>query len=456
MKSLKKKRLGTSILAAVLSLTFMLAGCSGNSGPSGNKENSPPSGNDTVVTEPGQDGDQEPVTLKFISWKDGTYDELYELFHQKYPWITIEQIPVNKQPIMEIIASLEAAGTPADVTEIDTDLVAFEQGELIEDLTPYIEKSEIFQNAKFPEGFLDTMTFNSKRLAIPMVDVPMWILVNKDLLAKHGVDMPSNDWTYDDFRNIAKQITDSNAGEYGVTSQPEIQMRMLSSKAIADGYAANHQYMNEDMTQSLLSTPEIMNEVKWFQELVTKDGSMQSNAAAEADGNVTKDFINGKTGFAIGGDWVLPTLKEKAPFQWDVLPFPKGKVSQPGYSIYGPLAMLAGSKQKEAAFLWLSFQFTPEAQKWKIDQGANASVNDSEITAYYDEAPIWEGKNIEAVKIAQQNARIQSGLTVVGWREYNYNNLLNDIIFGDRDINDIIPETEAWNKKTIELRESLK
>ncbi|KAG2854427.1 hypothetical protein PC115_g25927, partial [Phytophthora cactorum] len=160
-------------------------------------------------------------------------------------------------------------------------------------------------------------------------------------------------------------------------------MRMLSSKAIADGYAANHQYMNEDMTQSLLSTPEIMNEVKWFQELVTKDGSMQSNAAAEADGNVTKDFINGKTGFAIGGDWVLPTLKEKAPFQWDVLPFPKGKVSQPGYSIYGPLAMLAGSKQKEAAFLWLSFQFTPEAQKWKIDQGANASVNDSEITAYY-------------------------------------------------------------------------
>jgi hypothetical protein len=118
--------------------------------------------------------------------------------------------------------------------------------------------------------------------------------------------------------------------------------------------------------------------------------------------------------------------------------------------------MLAGSKQKEAAFLWLSFQFTPEAQKWKIDQGANASVNDPKITAYYDEAPIWEGKNIEAVKIAQQNARIQSGLTVVGWRDYNYNNLLNDIIFGDRDINDIIPETEAWNKKTLELRESLK
>lgn len=454
---MKKKRFATSIMAVILSLTFMLAGCSGNSGTDAGSENKPPAGNtDTAVTEPATEENHDPVTLKFISWKDGTYDELYELFHQKYPWITIEQIPVNSQPIMEIIASLEAAGTPADVTEIDTDLVAFEQGGLIEDLTPYIESSEIFQNAKFPDGFLDTMTFNGKRLAIPMVDVPMWVLVNKDLLAKHGVDMPSNDWTYDDFRDIAKQITDSNAGEYGITTQPEIQMRLLSSKAIADGHAANHQYMNEDMSQSLLSSPEIMNEVKWFQELVTKDGSMQSNAAAEADGNVTRDFINGKTGFAIGGDWVLPTLKEKAPFEWDVLPFPKGKVSQPGYSIYGPLAMLSGSKQKEAAFLWLSFQFTPEAQKWKIDQGANASVMDPDIISYYDDAPIWEGKNIEAVKIAQQNARIQSGLTVVGWSEYNYNNIINDIVFGDRDINDIIPETEAWNKKVSELRETLK
>ncbi|QGG55672.1 ABC transporter substrate-binding protein [Paenibacillus sp. B01] len=448
-----------SALGTALALSVILAGCSGGNGANAPAASDSPAPS-AAAAEPSPGGgggageEHEPVTLRFISWKD-SYNELYELFHQKYPWITIEQIPVNSQPILEIIAAQEAAGTPADVTEIDTDLITFEQNGLIEDLGPYIDKSDIFKNATFPEGFFDTMTFKNKKLAVPMVDVPMWVLVNKDLLAKHGVDMPGNDWTYDDFREIAKTITDPDAGEYGVTTQPEIQMRLLSTKAIADGHAANLHYMNEDLTQSLLSTPDVMNDAKWLREFVTKDGSMQSEADANATGNVTKEFINGKTGFAIGGDWVLPTLKEKASFEWDVLPFPKGKVSQPGYSIYGPLALLSGSKHKEEAFLWLSFQFTPEAQKWKIDQGANASVVDAELTAYYDQAPIWEGKNIEAVKMARENAKVQPGLTVPGWNEYNYNNIMNDIIFGDRDINDLIPETEAWNKKTAELRASL-
>ncbi|QHW29530.1 extracellular solute-binding protein [Paenibacillus rhizovicinus] len=472
---MKTKRMSTLALSSVLALSFMLTACgseSNNNNTSSNTNGSTNTnkGNGNAAAAGGENknaddaanaaanqpstAENDPVTLKFISWKNGAYNQLYDMFHKKYPWITIEEVPVNGQPVMQVIAALEAAGTPADVTEIDTDLISFDQGGLVEDLTPYIDSSPIFQETTLPQGFFDTMTYKNKKLAVPMVDVPMWVLVNKDLLAKHGVDMPGNDWTYDDFRDIAKQITDPDAGEYGVTTQPEIQMRLLSTKAIADGHASNLQYMNEDLTQSVMSTPGVMDDIKWLHEFVTKDGSMQSNAAAEASGNVTKDFLNGKTGFAIGGDWVLPDLKKKAQFNWDVLPFPKGTSSQPGYSIYGPLSLLAGSKHKNEAFLWLSFQFTKEAQKWKIDQGANASVIDPELTAYYDQAPIWQGKNIEAVKIAQKNAKIQPGVTVPAWGDYNWNNILNDVIFGDRNINDVIPETEAWNKKTKELQAS--
>ncbi|RKP53085.1 extracellular solute-binding protein [Cohnella endophytica] len=457
---MKNKRALSWMLSIVLMCSFVLSACSGgnkDSGNGGDASNSASVSPSSSASESATASDEkhDPVTLKFISWKD-TYNGLYDLFHQKYPWITIEQVPVNGQPIMGIIQAMEAAGTPADVSEIDQDLIAFDQNQLLEDLTPYIEKSTIMQGVSLPQGFYDTMTFNNKKLAVPMVDVPMWILVNKDLLAKHGVEMPANDWTYDDFRNVAKKITDPDAGEFGLTTQAEFQMRLLSTKAVADGHAANLQYMNEDLTQSVMNSPEVMSDVKWLQEFVTKDGSMQSNDAATASGNVSREFKNGKTGFAIGGDWVLPGLKKEAKFNWDVLPFPRGTQSQPGYTIYGPLSLLAGSKHKEEAFLWLSFQFTMEAQKWKIDQGANASVIDPALTAYYDETEMWKGKNTEAVKIAKENAKIQPGLTVPGWGEYNWNNIMNDIIFGTRDINDIIPETEAWNKKTLELAASLK
>lgn len=454
---MKNKRGLTWMLCLVLMFSVILSACSSNNGGSNVPNNTgeatdPPAAADN---QPAPDVKKDPVTLKLISWSD-SYTELYKKFNEKYPWITIEQVPVNSQPIMEIIASLEAAGTPADLTWIDSDLITFDQAGLVEDLSPYIEKDPTFQDVQLPEGFFDTMTYKDKKLAVPFVDVPMWILVNKDLLAKHGVEMPANDWTYDDFRDIAKKLTDPEAGEYGLTTQPEFQMRVLSTKAIADGHASNIHYMNEDLTQSLLNTPDVMNDVRWLSDFVWKDGSMQSNAKAAESGDVTREFINGKTGFAIGGDWVLPGLKKDAKFEWDVLPFPRGKVSQPGYSIYGPLSMLSGSKHKEEAFLWISFQFSKEAQKWKIDQGANASVIDPELTAYYDETPMWEGKNKEAVKIAKENAKIQPGVTIPAWSEYNWNNILNEIIFDGADINRLIPETEKWNKRTLEVRESLK
>jgi multiple sugar transport system substrate-binding protein len=461
--TVKNKRSLAWVLSIVLMMTFVLSACGG--GNNNNGGNAIPSASteptSTTSTEPTESASapaeqHEPVTLRFISWKD-TYTPLYDLFHKKYPWITIEQIPVNSKPIMEIVAANTAAGTPADVTEIDQDLIAFQQAGLVEELTPYIEKDPTMQNVTLPQGFFDTMAIDGKKYAVPMVDVPMWILVNKDLLAKNGLEMPPNDWTYDDFRDYAKKMTNPDAGEYGLTTQPEWQMRLLSTKAVADGHADNLWYMNADLTQSRMAEPDVQNDIKWLSEFVTKDGSMLNNTKAAEQGGLVNEFINGKTGFAIGGDWVLPKLKASAQFEWDVLPFPKGKVSQPGYTIYGPLALLAGSKHKEEAFLWLSFQFTKEAQMWKIDQGANASIVDPEIDAYYQKTPMWQGKNFEAVQIAKANAKIMPGVMIPGWSEYKANDVGNTLITGDEpDFSTIAPMVDAWNKKTLELRAALK
>lgn len=460
---MKNKRSFTWLLSVVFIMALVLSACGGNN----NNNTSSPSSTASPSTDSSaspsaspsaepSETEHEPVTLKFISWKTA-YQPLYDLFHQKYPWITIEQIPVNGQNIMEMVASLEAAGTPADVAEFDN-VLDFQQNDLLEELTPYIDKDPTMQNTTFPEGFFDTMSINGKKYAVPMVDVPMWILVNKDLLAKNGLEMPPNDWTYDDLRDYAKKMTNPDAGEYGMTSMAEWSFRLTATKAIADGKAANQNFMNEDLTQSVMADPGIIDDIKWMQEFVTKDGSLLGDAAANAAGGKQKEFINGLTGFAIGGDWVLPSLKD-ANFDWDVLPFPKGTVSQPGYTIYGPLSLLKGSPHKEEAFLWLSFQFTKEAQKWKIDQGANASIVDSEIDAYYSQSPMWQGKNFEAVQLAKQNAKIQPGATIPGWGEYPGNNLAISSVMGDAPadaITTIGAEIEKWNKRTLELRAALK
>ncbi|OMF29405.1 hypothetical protein BK133_17880 [Paenibacillus sp. FSL H8-0548] len=406
-----------------------------------------------------QISNQRPVSLKLLTWRDDTYQELYDKFNKKYPWITIEPILIKEggdDAIFAKILELEAAGTPADLTWVAGDLLRYEKNGLLENLKPYMDADASFQEKVLPDGFFDTMAFNGRRLAVPFVDVPMWIVVNKDLLAKHELEMPQNDWSFDDFRAIAKQATDPAAGEYGLTTSGEFVMRLLPLKAASDGHVSNLAYLNDSLTQSMLSSAEVMEDVRWLSEFVSVDGSMLSWVQSAEGGDVVKQFLNGKTAFEVGGDWLLPKLQEEATFEWDILPFPRGETNQYSFHIYGPLALLSGSKHKEEAYKWISFQFEMEAQKWKIEKGASASVIDPELSAYIDQVQLWEGKNIEAVKMTKDNVLVLPGATIPAFSEYNWFNVVNDIVFQGADINRIIPETEAWNKKTLELRKQWK
>ncbi|OBZ12570.1 ABC transporter substrate-binding protein [Bacillus sp. FJAT-26390] len=449
---MKNKRTNTFVISLLLIFMLVFTACSYNGWGGGDAAKG------VRTTNEEQEPAKAPVTLKLLTWADDTYQELYDKFNARYPWITIEPIPIEggDDGILDQILALQAAGTPADLTWVVGDLLRFEQHGLLENLKPYMDADASFQGKVLPDGYFDTMAFNGRRLAVPFVDVPMWIVVNKDLLAKHGVDMPPNNWTFDDFRDIARRVTEPAAGEYGLTTSSDFVMRLLPMKAAADGHAPNLAYLNERLTQSLLNTPAVMEDVRWLTEFVTKDGSMLSWSKSAEQGDVVKQFINGKTAFEIGGDWLLPKLQKEAKFEWDILPFPRGKVNQFSFHILGPLALLSGSKHKEEAYKWISFQFETEAQKWKIEKGANASVIEPELTAYIDQVPLWQGKNIEAVKMTKDNGLVLPGATIPGFSEYNWINVINDIVFQGHDINRIIAETEAWNKQTLELRKKWK
>ncbi|MCD9026181.1 ABC transporter substrate-binding protein [Cohnella silvisoli] len=451
---MQRKRFGMALIGVLLILSLVVAACSKNNTTATNTNGTATEESSPVSTPEPVEEHHDPVTLHLITWNN-TYGDLYAKFHERYPWITIEPIIIASavdKDIIEKITALEAAGTPADLIWL-SDLSQYGTGNLLEDLKPYIDSDESLKNVKLPDGFFQSMETDGKQYAVPFVDVPTWVLINKDLMAKYGLEMPGNDWTYDKFREMAKAATDPVAGEYGLTNNALFGIFFLNAMAVANGHAPNLSYMDEKLEQSVLNKPEVLADVTWVQELMTKDGSLPGWVKGAKLGESVNSFMNGKTLFDIGGDWVLEGLRKDAKFEWDVLPYPKGKVSQVTHRIFGPIAMLAGSKNKDAAWKWISFQFETEAQKWKVDHGSNASVISEELTNYISESPMWKGKNTEAVKLTKDMCCIAPGPTIPAFGENPWLTTAAPI-FNGTDVNALIAPVEAWNKKTMELRKA--
>lgn len=447
---MKRKSYVSLFMSVLLLFTLFLAACS--------SRNEPPSKGGAVPETAAIDEKKEPVTLKLLTWFVGQYQKEFDMFHEKYPWITIEPLVVGgDQQMLEKQAALQAAGDSADLTWIQ-DISKWINDGLLEDLTPYIAKDDTINNAKVAEGFLDAFKTGDKSYAVPFSKIAEWILVNKDLMRKKGMEMPPNNWTYDDFLEMAKKATDPAAGEYGIAYETLFGMHFKWSLPVANGSADNLYFLNKDQTQSVADTPAVMNDLRWIQELTTKWHVIPTPEEATKIGwDPNNSFLKGKALFTLGADWVLPGLQKEASFEWDVLPMPAGKVKQVTTQILGPIGILAASKHKEEAFKWISFQFELETQKFMLDNGSNTYVKHPDLEKYVDEVPLWKGKNTEAIKMSMSMCCNWPGADIPAFYEYldTVDSPITGILRSTQDLSSIRPAVEAWNKKTLELRKQL-
>ncbi|BBI35638.1 ABC transporter substrate-binding protein [Cohnella abietis] len=436
------------VLALVFLFTLIMTACSGNSNnnssPSASSNTQEPAPSTAAVETP-----KDPVTLKYVTYFVGQYQAEYDLFHKKYPWITIE--PIVTDDVLGTVVSMVAAGDSPDLAIVDN-MTTFVQQDLLEELTPYMEGSEILKTAKIRNEISSIYKLGDKNYAMPISDVPLWMVVNKDLLEKHGLEMPSNDWTYDDFLEIAKQATDLKAGEYGVAYDTTFNSWFTEIYAMANGAIPNFGYMNEDLTQTVFNTPEVAASLQWVSDLTYKWHVRPTTQEAESYGwDSGNNFLAGKSLFGIGADWYVPGFNDNAKFEWDVLPFPVGKKMQATMHLNAPFGIMKTSKNKEAAFLWLTFQYELEAQKWMIENSGTAFVDYPELGAYYAAVDVWKGKNVAAIERTGEICCYTKSPAIldVDWINANMLANLNQYFYAKADLTPFFAAADQYNSQIV-------
>jgi ABC-type glycerol-3-phosphate transport system substrate-binding protein len=174
-----------------------------------------PAAEEPVAEEPVKPA--EVVELVYQRYSDNlaeVEEELIAEFNASHPTIHVTADSVPAVDAYQKILLTTEAGTPPDIFMTHFTLSYATSG-LALDLTPYAEAEGEEWNNNYPPMAWVFHDYAGKHFAMPWRVAEFMVYINNKLLAKAGLELPDEGWTWDDFLEYAKAMTNPAADEYG-------------------------------------------------------------------------------------------------------------------------------------------------------------------------------------------------------------------------------------------------
>lgn len=287
------------------------------------------------------------------------YQEVLKAFQEKNPGIRVEYINIPSGEYLAKITAMMAAGTPPDVFFLNNiDFPGMASRGVLAPLDSFIQK-EKYPTADIFPGIMKAFQWEGKQYGLPRDVSNLVVFYNRDLLKKAGLPDPKPDWTWEDFLRYAKALTvekDGKRVQWGVSFQT---FYLFWEPWV---WSAGGRFYSPDHTRFLLNSPASLEGLQFYLDLRYKHHVAPTPEEAQDRGAFTM-FLNGQTAMIVDGRWRVPTLKARAKFAFDVVPFPRGKAGSIVDIDGSGWVMAAGTKNPEAAWKLLAFLAGSEASR---------------------------------------------------------------------------------------------
>jgi len=285
------------------------------------------------------------------------YQQVLRVFQERNPGIQVEYINIPSNEYLAKITAMMAAGSPPDVFFINNiDFPGLASRRVLRPLDPFIQRDKYPTGDIFP-GILKAFQWEGAQYGLPRDVSNLVVFYNRNLLRKAGLPDPKPDWTWDDFLRYAKALTvekDGKRVQWGVSFQT---FYLFWEPWV---WSAGGRFYSPDHSKFLLNSPPSVEGLQFYLDLRYKHRVAPTPEEAQDRGPFTM-FLNGQTGMIVDGRWRVPTLKARAKFDFDVVPFPRGKAGSIVDIDGSGWVMAAGTRNPEAAWKLLSFLAGPEA-----------------------------------------------------------------------------------------------
>lgn len=341
------------LAALLLSVSLLVTACSGGGA---SKEAPKDNGGTPAAAAP-----KEKVKLRLATWAgadeskelQAILDKLnaksatYEIVHEPAPADYYTKVQTmfagNTAPDLlwlsqEYVAPYASKGALMDIT-----------GRLTADSRPTAKVDDYFPMV------LDSAKFNGKVYGLPWIAQPVIVYYNKALFNEKKVPLPTDDWTWDQFLDAAKKLTDKSKGIYGTTFNgwPPVHMFV---------WQAGGEVISPDLKSSPIDSPEALKGLEFYSSIIYNEAVAAPRNAINEQG-FGEMFKAGKIAMFFGG--ATDDLDRVPGLDVGTVVVPKGPKTRTTFAWSAATVVSAQTKYPNEAYEAL-VDLTEGIHNWKV------------------------------------------------------------------------------------------
>ncbi|MFG1705754.1 extracellular solute-binding protein [Nonomuraea sp. M3C6] len=335
------------LLPAVAALTLTISACGGGGGTA-----SPaPSVSDPLK-----------ITGEVTWWdttrpdsEGPTFQALIKEFEGKYPGIKVKYVNVPSDQAQNQFQTAAQAGSGApDV--IRSEVAWTSQFASLGYLQPLDGGRAVDQPDDFLAGPLSSTKYNGKTYAVPQVTDTLALIYNKRLLKEAGHEQPPT--TIAELKQTALDVK-AKTGAAGLA------LNVDSYFLLPFMYGEGGDLLDVANKKIVVNSPANVKAIQTVADLISS-GAAPKPATTESYANAMTALKEGKAAMIYNGPWALSEIYQGKEFKdkanLGIAPVPAGSVKAAAPTGGWNLAIYAGSKNIPAAYEFVRFMTTAEAQ----------------------------------------------------------------------------------------------
>ena len=384
------KKLGVLLVTSILCMSI-LSSCATQTDtpPTANTNNSADSGTKPTDEKPTEPASAEPVTIEFYSWEASLKDQneaVVAAFEAANPDIKVNiNYPVENDNVeyTKKVDLLLLANEQIDCM-IESS-VAKMTGKVTRDLYQPLDSFLDASGEKYEDIYSVSSNIDGAYYGLPIDVSPWFVIMNKSMLDEAGLEIPSADWTWDDYREYAEKLThgeglDKVYGSYFHNWNNYYQMGMYSTKM-------DNCLYNEDGSLAF-EDPNFRDWLQFRFDMENEDKTSVPLIDIKTSKMAYRDqYYAEKIAMLPTGAWMIAEIKdtEKWPhdFQTVFVPLPKWGNGVEGrtFSDTKMLSIPVNAKYPEQAFEFIKFYTTEGAY---IRAGGLTAEKNADVKATID------------------------------------------------------------------------